>query len=238
MTNLEHPADASLDDRSLSRRAFVAGVGALASALPLSGCSAQAATSAPSPMPQRAAADWDLSWIDRLNGATDRAVFDWPSLGDVESIVLQIAGRYLDNCAAAYAPGSYRAVAVMNIRTQAIPAAMTDAAWSRYALGAEYKMVDPTTQKDAVRNPFWSRGSQPSSGTPTLGELVQRGSLILVCDFAMGHLATRLATKAGKPADEVHSDLRRSLVPNAYAVPSGIFGLARSQNAGCAFVRM
>ena len=69
----------------------------------------------------------------------------------------------------------------MNIRTTAIPAAMTDAAWSRYSLGAEYNVKDPGTQQPAVRNSFWSR---------------------------------------------------------QFAVPSGIFGLARAQNASCAFVRM
>ncbi|HEU4786250.1 MAG TPA: hypothetical protein VFS57_02545 [Gemmatimonadaceae bacterium] len=120
---------------------------------------------------------------------------DWPSLGDPsDSIVLQIAARYLDNCAAAYKPHTYKAIAVMNTRTTAIPAAMTDAAWSRY--------------------------------------------LLLVCDFAMGHLSTRLASKVGRSADDVRADLRRSLVPGAFAVPSGIFGLARAQNAGCALVRM
>jgi hypothetical protein len=53
----------------------------------------------------------------------------------------------------------------------------------------------------------------------------------------MGHLAARLAGKTGRSADEVHGELRSGLVARAYALPSGIFGLARSQNAGCAFVR-
>jgi hypothetical protein len=128
----------------------------------------------------------------------------------------------------------------MNIRTTAIPAAMTDSAWTRYALGAEYKVIDPATQKDAVRNPFWSRAPQAPAtpGMPSLQDLVQRDAIILVCDFAMGHLAARLAAKGNQSPDEVHQALRHSLVPAAYAVPSGIFGLARAQNAGCAFVRM
>ena len=33
-------------------------------------------------------------------------------------------------------------------------------------------------------------------------------------------------------------ELRAGFVPGAYAVPSGIFGLARAQNSGCALVRM
>jgi hypothetical protein len=71
-----------------------------------------------------------------------------------------------------------------------------------------------------------------------LADLVARGAIVLVCDFAMGHLSNRLAKKTGRAADDVHADLRKGLIKSAYAVPSGIFGLARSQNAGCAYVRM
>ncbi|HET7374559.1 MAG TPA: hypothetical protein VFJ20_14310 [Gemmatimonadaceae bacterium] len=228
-------------DHGSTRREFVGGAGRLASLAALTACAPPRSVSATTvPASQSPAGPWDLSWIDMLGAATDRAVFDWPSLGDPsDSIVLQIAARYLDNCAAAYKPHTYKAIAVMNIRTTAIPAAMTDAAWSRYSLGAEYNVKDPATQQPAVRNLFWSRqGLPPAAGMLTLDELAQRGNIFLVCDFAMGHLSTRLATKVGRSADDVHADLRRSLVPGAFAVPSGIFGLARAQNAGCAFVRM
>jgi hypothetical protein len=226
----------------ISRRKFVADVGCLASAMPLAACVPHSSSQNPTPDQSRpTGADWDLSWAQRVGAATDRAVFDWPSLGTPDdSIVLQIAGRYLDNCAVAYPAGTYTAIAVMNIRTTAIPAAMSDSVWARYSLGAEYKLIDSATQGDAIRNPFWRRAPQAPAapGMPTLEELVRRGSIILVCDFAMGFLAARLAAKANQTADDVHQTLRRSLVPGAYAVPSGIFGLARSQNAGCAFIRM
>jgi hypothetical protein len=236
-----------------SRRAFVTDVGRIASAVALTVCmrprtsQALAVVSGES-MPS--AGDWDLAWLDRLATATDRAVFDWPSLGDpADPIVLQIAERYLDNCEAAYGAKRYEARVVLNIRTQAVPLALTDAAWHRRALGIEYSVKDPATGQPAVRNPVWRRapgastastGSSPSAApmSPTLEELVQRGSIVLVCDFALGHLAKRLGATAGQEADVVHRELRGSLVPGAVAVPSGIFGLARAQNAGCAYVRM
>jgi len=110
----------------------------------------------------------------------------------------------------------------------------------RYALGDEYSIKDPATGAPALRNPFWSRppDAKAPAGVSTLQEFVNRGAVILVCDFAMGHLANRLASKAGRTAAEVHQDLRVGLVSGAYAVPSRIFGLARAQNAGCAFIRM
>jgi hypothetical protein len=226
-----------------SRRDFVTRTGKLASALSLAGITTPriAGATADEHSSAKVAGEWDLSWLGPLARATDRAVFDWPSLGDpADPIVLEIAERYLDNCAAAYGSSKYDARVVLNIRTQAIPAALSDSVWERYALGTEYKTTDPFSHDVAVRNPFWHRAPDPIPGTslPSLADMVQRGAIILVCNFALGHLSKRLADKLKRDEADVHSDLRKGFVPGAFAVPSGIFGLAKAQNAGCAFVRM
>jgi hypothetical protein len=227
-----------------SRRDFVMDVGRMASAAALAACVTPIASQAlalPGAPSSSSGEEWDLSWVDRITSATDRAVFDWPGLGDpADPIIVELADRYLDNCKAAYGSGKYDARAVFNIRTQAVPAALNDAAWERFALGVEYNVKDPFTQKPAVRNPFWYRAPDPTPGVtlPSLADMVQRGAIILVCDFALGHLAKRLATKAGRKEDDVHRELSASFVPGAIGVPSGIFGLAKTQNAGCALVRM
>jgi hypothetical protein len=234
----------SIDTDAGSRRSFLTDVGRLAGTVALAGCASSSVAASTASAPNVATAgsgEWDLRWLDTLRTATDRAVFDWPSLGDpADPIVLELAERYLDNCRSAYRANAYDARAVLNIRTQAIGAGMSDSLWEKYSLGAEYNAKDPTTQQPAIRNPFWHRAPDPAPGItlPSIAELVDRGAIILVCDFAMGHLSKRLATKSGRNADDVHADLRKGLIKNAYAVPSGIFGLARSQNAGCAFVRM
>ena len=234
----------SIDMDTGSRRNFLTDVGRLASTVALVGCApTSVATRSASGHEVSTAAngEWDLRWIDTLRGATDRAVFDWPSLGDpADPIVLELAERYLDNCQSAYRAGAHNARVVLNIRTQAISAAMTDTLWERYSLGTEYTAKDPATQQPAIRNPFLHRAPSPAPGItlPSIPDLVDRGAIILVCDFAMGHLSKRLAAKAGRGADDVHADLRKGLIQGAYAVPSGIFGLARSQNAGCAYIRM
>ena len=234
-------------DRS-SRRDFVTNVGRLASAAALTACAASRPAqvlAAPAPGAASGSAassgDWDPSWVDRLATATDRAVFDWPSVGDpADPIVLEIAARYLDNCAAAYGTKRHEARVVLNIRTTAVPAALNDAAWARHSLGMEYGVNDPATRDAAVRNPFWRLppGVPATGAPPTLEDLMRRGAIVLVCDFALGHLAKRLATRNGGDANEVHRDLRGAFIPGAFAVPSGIFGLARAQNAGCAYVRV
>ena len=234
----------TIDRDGGSRRNFLTDVGRLATTAALVGCappSVVSSTPSAQDVSTAGSGDWDLRWIDSLRPATDRAVFDWPSLGDpADPIVLEIAERYLDNCRSAYRAGAYDARVVLNIRTQAIGAAMTDSLWERYSLGAEYNAKDPATQQPAIRNPFWHRAPSPAPGItlPSIADLVDRGAIVLVCDFAMGNLSKRLATKFGRGADDVHADLRKGLIHGAYAVPSGIFGLARSQNAGCAYVRM
>ena len=228
-----------------SRRDFVLNVGRLASVAAVTACitpQGAQASALPGATP-RSGGDWDLSWLDRLAGATDRAVFDWPDPGDAsDPTVLEIAARYLDGCAAAYGSHPYQARVVLNIRHRAVPNALNDAAWERFSLGAESGVKDPGTGQPAVRNPFWRRAANVRAGSeamslPTLEELMQRGAIVLVCNLALTHLASRLASKMNRSADDVHRELRGAFFPGSYAVPSGIFGLARAQNAGCAYMR-
>lgn len=234
----------SIDTNPASRRGFLTDVGRLASTVALGSCtppSVVAPASSARDVSTVASEDWDLRWIHTLSKATDRAVFDWSSLGDpADPVVLEIAERYLDNCRSAYGASAYNARVVLNIRTQAIGAAMADPLWKQYSLGAEYNAKDPATQQPATRNPFWHRAPSPAPGItlPSIADFIDRGAIILVCDFAMGHLSKRLATKSGRNSDDIHADLRKGLVQGAYVVPSGIFGLARAQNAGCAYIRM
>lgn len=112
-------------DNISSRRELVINAGRIASALSLTTLLTPTAAFAAvdvSPL-TTPPGDWDLSWVTTLATATDRAVFDWPSLGDpADPQVVYFAERYLNNCQAAYAPGKYDARAVLNIRTQAIAA--------------------------------------------------------------------------------------------------------------------
>src|SRR5262245_3140298 len=75
----------SIDTDSASRRGFLTDVGRLASVVALAGCTPPAAANPASPAPGGSTfkrGDWDLRWIETLRPATDRAVFDWPSMGD------------------------------------------------------------------------------------------------------------------------------------------------------------
>jgi hypothetical protein len=178
--------------------------------------------------------DWDLSWINKLANTSDRAVVDTTSISDGFS--LQIATRYLDNCDAAYGKQGHHARVVLNARTRAVPLALGDELWERFALGVEYEVKDPVSTLPATRNPFLSLAPGVPAATGAIHDLLDRGAIILLCDFALGHLSERLAAKHGQTTDDVHRALLAGIVAGGYAVPSGIFGLARAQNAGCAYL--
>jgi hypothetical protein len=92
-----------------------------------------------------------------------------------------------------------------------------DETWARFELGTEYGVKDPTTQQPATRNPFWHRAPSPVPEyvMPTLKDFFDGGGFGLVCDFALGHLARRLATKRGTDASAVHAALRAGIVQHA-----------------------
>jgi hypothetical protein len=177
--------------------------------------------------------EWDLAWIERVRRARHRAVFDAPGSG----LVLDLAERYLDNIQTAYGAKAGEVCVVLNVRTRAISLGLSDAIWEKYPIAEDYKVDDPATKAPARRNPDWRPVATPGvlTGNPGIERLQQRGAVMLVCDFALGHLSGRLATKVGATTDVVHAELRRGLVPGAFLVPSGIFGACEAQNAGCAF---
>jgi intracellular sulfur oxidation DsrE/DsrF family protein len=216
------------------RRTFLKQAGALGTIGALATLPASAASALESAHAPNTAGDYDLSWIARLANTPDKAVVDATGIND--GFCLQIATRYLDNCDAAYGVGNHRAHVVLNVRTRAIAIGMGDALWDRYKLGAEYSVKDRVTKQDALRNPFLTLGADQIPAEGAVNDLLKRGATVLVCDFAMGHLASRLAMVSGETPEVVHKALRDGLVPGAYAVPSGIFGVIRAQNAGCGFV--
>ena len=223
-------------DHASSRRHFIGRVGQLGAAAMVAGCATgqQSHTTIPPRASSSGAGRWDLSWVDRVSAATDRAVFDSANING--GIAFDLATRYLDNCDAVYGVGAHHACVVLNVRTRAVPLALNDATWDRYALGAEYEVTDPVTKQPARRNPFMTQPPEASPGTGAITPLISRGAIMLACDFALGHLATRLAAKTGATAADVHRDLRAGFVAGAIAVPSGLFGLAKAQNAGCAYL--
>jgi hypothetical protein len=228
-----------------SRRDFISKAGAIgagAAAFAVSIPRTLDAMSPTGPAVPGSPARADLEWVGKLATASDRAVFDSPEIAG--GLAVEVASRFLDNCDAVYGVGHHSARAVVNLRARGVAIALTDAAWERYKLGAEYDVQDPATPYDpfdpgtwrpALRNPFRGPALRPQ-GTSSVEQLVSRGAIILACDFTLARLAASVARRAKTTVQLAHDDLRASLIPGVDLVASGVFGLAKAQNAGCAFV--
>jgi hypothetical protein len=180
-----------------------------------------------------AEAEWDTRWIERIKKAKHRALFDAPS----PDVVLDLAARYVENVQRVYGKSASGICPVLNIRTRASRMGLNDAMWEKYPIGEDAKVNDPETNAPSRRNlDIRVSDEKAAQGYGSFERLHQQGAITLVCDFALGHLANRLAAKAGGKGDEVHAELKRNLIPGAFLVPSGIYGAAQAQNAGCAFI--
>lgn len=225
------------------RRAFLRNLmgGAAAAALGVS-ADANALPARPRTAPTRVAREpWDDSWVGRITG-WHKQVFDAPEVA--EGTVLHQARVFMQGYADVYGTSDADTTAVLVIRHKAIPIALDDSMWDRYELGKEVKVKDPATGKDARRNPFLNANDKgddknslvwPDGGLDTL---VRRGAVVLVCNMALNGFASAVIEKKDKVDHaEAMKRAKAGLLPGAVLVPTGVFGVARAEEAGCHYIR-
>lgn len=231
---------------SSPRRGFLAQLAAGAAALAATGVIGRprllrGAAVPPPTTPDTTAAPhgaWDLSWVDRIT-AQHRQVFDSPAISD--GAALDKAALYLAGYHEVYGTRDADVNAVIVVRHRAIPIVLADSVWARYDfVGQTTNLEDPTTGGRARRNPFLNArpNDQCAVVSPdgALDTLIQRGVIVLACSLALGGFAQRIADHAKQPVDAVHDFLKRSLVPGVTLMPSGVFAVARAQEAGCHYL--
>jgi hypothetical protein len=219
------------------RRGFLARLLGSTAALALGGTTTATATSTAAPL--RARDPWDDSWVQRITGG-HRQVFDAPDIA--EGTVLHQARVFMQGYADVYGTTDADTSAVLVIRHKAIPMVLDDAAWDRYGLGKRFKLKDPASGKTAKRNPFinvqpddefslvWADGG--------LDKLQARGAIVLACNLALGFFASTVIAKADKvDRDEAKRRAQAALLPGVILQPSGIFAVARAEEAGCHYIQ-
>jgi intracellular sulfur oxidation DsrE/DsrF family protein len=185
---------------------------------------------------------WDLSWTTRVASATThKQVFDSPEIA--EGTALHQARMFFVNYKDVYNSADADLGAVIVVRHIAIPMVLGDAVWAHYPfLGKKVtKLKDPTTNEWALRNPFLNAKKDdkyaliwPDGGLDTL---IGRGTIVLACNLALTGFASQIAKKTQQADDVVLKELTDGLVPGVTLVPSGIFGVIRAEQAGCAYIR-
>jgi hypothetical protein len=179
---------------------------------------------------------WDMSWVDQVQRATYRAVFDSPALADGTALDLA-SGIWSDFKEVYGSDDVVRMVIIMRQLGQVM--AFGDALWEKYRIGEERKVNDPMTKQPATRNPWATAvpGEPSYAAASKLDALRARGAILLVCNRASMNWAASVAERTKRDVEEVRNEVRNGLVPGAILMPTGVFALARAQNAGCAYMR-
>ena len=207
------------------RRGFLGGIAAVAAAAGLSGAlpSRLGAENASGEGTSDPALD---AWFGRITGK-HRIIFDAP---EPNSGMAAIWPRvYLNTMQATY-PGT--ATAVIILRHAAIPLAMGDALWAKYKFGEMFSIKDGDVP--ATRNPYATITGLPIPGLG-ISELLKAGVLVGACDVALTVFSSGAAQKMGLNADAVKKEWIAGLFPGVQVVPSGVLGVAHSQELGCVY---
>jgi intracellular sulfur oxidation DsrE/DsrF family protein len=185
---------------------------------------------------------WDLSWTTRVeSAATHRQVFDSPDIA--EGTALHQARMFFVNYKDIYNSADSDLAAVIVVRHMAIPMVLGDAVWAHYPFVAKKyaKLKDPATNEWALRNPFLNLKKDDKYALvwwdAGLDTLIGRGTIVLACNLALTGFAYQIAKKTQQADDVVMKELTDGLVPGVKLVPSGIFGVIRAEQAGCAYIR-
>lgn len=192
----------------------------------------------PLPITDATAADWDLSWVDRVTGKY-RAIFDVPEIdsgyGVWRATIWQ--RQYVDVLKAA--PQDCSAVVVM--RHKGIALAMQQSFWDTYGLAKTNQVTDPVTEKPTDRNPAMlssSRGEAPAAtDVYALDKFIGRGGIALACNLAIADMVEIVTKKDGLAGDAARKVVLAALVPGVIVQPSGVFAAIHAQDAGCKYLR-
>jgi intracellular sulfur oxidation DsrE/DsrF family protein len=222
-----------------NRRGFIAAVAGGTAALAATGLAArdllaQGRSAFPDyPAPQNG---WDVSWAERVERAKHRMVFDMPQIES--GMAFTNALTYMRGFSEVYKTPDTDFGLVIVIRHAALPAALNDEMWTKIKLGEKTSIKDPATGENALRNPFSKAADKPGANAEQAIEtLVARGVTVLCCNLSLMRHAGMLAKETGMAVEEARTMIAASLVPGVIRQPSGVFAVARAQEAGCHFLR-
>ena len=186
---------------------------------------------------EQGAATWNVSWADKLKGK-HKAVFDCvePESGLGVWRAGAWSGQVADVLKAAPADISL----VIVLRHAAITLAMSQAFWDKYKINADKKITHPLTQAPTDKNPVLLDGKDgiPAPfNTASLPQQLGRGVTVLACNLAISLMIAPMVKAVDKVSDdEAHKRAVAGLIPGIILQPSGVFGVVRAQQAGCAVV--
>lgn len=121
--------------------------------------------------------------------------------------------------------------AMVVLRHNAMPFALNDRIWKKYNLGEVFKVTDNTTQKPAVRNPYYipQAGDFPAPGIEGIRKMQSRGAMFCVCNMALKVYSGVVAASLKLNPEEVYQDWLSGVLEDIQIVPSGVWAISRAQ---------
>jgi len=223
---------------SLPRRSFLerlAAGGAIVAGLDLSKAMPVAAEPASF---QAQGPDFDLSWVGRVTGS-HRCVFDCTEIENGLGFIRAPLWRrqYADTLGVK--PDDLTAVVV--IRHNAIPLAMSQAYWDKYGVAAEKGVKHPLTEEPTTRNPILLRadlGEVPAQFAAfNFDAFMASGGICLACNLAFADVVGTVAKADGVDQAEARKRALTMLLPGVLLQPSGVFASIRAQEARCVYLK-
>ena len=213
--------------QSLDRRDFIGLAAAMAAigvstALPVS--TAAAAT--------QGATDF-TRWLNSISGK-HRVVFDVREPND--GMAIAWAWVYLFTGPQAYGVKENQLGTVMVLRHNAIPFALEDSMWNKYALGEYFKINDPATSAPALRHPYYTTPVDPDVPDMTLKNHIERGVKVAACDMAIHYYSGQIAKAQGFKHEDVKSEWMAATLPGISHAPSGVVACQGAVAKGCSYI--
>jgi hypothetical protein len=215
-----------------SRRSFLGVLSALGGAAVFRPVDAHA-SAAHARRSRPASGEWDLSWLDQLQGK-HKQVFD---LGAPE---LQVVANYLRAFREVFQREHPQVNAVVGIAYKAFPINASDALWAKYELGARWKINDALTGKPATRNVF----VELPADTPNVAReasvraLQARGAIFWQCNNALNVVVDELSRATKQPFEAVRAELIAGLVPGVKLIPAHTMLIGLAQEHGCTYEKL
>lgn len=208
-----------------ARRGFLGKLAAAAAAVGLSSVPSRLGAETPE---MKMSSDPKLdAWFGKLKGE-HRVVFDVPEPNSGMGAIWPRV--YLDTMKKTYGGD---ATAVVILRHAGIPLGMNDALWAKYNLGEMFGIKEGDAP--AKKNIYASITNLPLPGLG-IAELLKSGVLVGACDVALTVYSAGAAQKMGMQPDAVKAEWVAGLLPGVQVVPSGVLGVARSQELGAKYI--
>ncbi|MBM4187480.1 MAG: twin-arginine translocation signal domain-containing protein [Gemmatimonadetes bacterium] len=181
---------------------------------------------------------WDTSWTGRIRGR-HKAVFDATEIEDGAGVLRVMIWRMQYGQVLAVAPDDMAAVLV--IRHNAIPLAMTQEFWDRYRIGETKGVKHPMTEQPTAKNPALlssDTGDLPSQfASLNLPGILAAGGIVLACNLAFSQCVGTVAKEDKLEPAAARKRALEMLHPGVILQPSGVFASILAQEHGCRYLK-